>query len=142
MNSNKRFNLVVAFAVVCIAAFWLSTSVGQSSRSYEVETQVYTTPEYRTDAARAIDAYERVMQRHMDMTQQNLADVLGYVNAIAVRLDAIDARLAKLDERMERIERHMGIAPPPAAPAPDPNAPQPPVPASPPPTVAPAPYGR
>ncbi|MBN1361135.1 MAG: hypothetical protein JW993_11100 [Sedimentisphaerales bacterium] len=128
MDPKKKSSLAVA-AVVCMAVLWLSTSVGQNRRSYEIEAQVYTTPEYRTDAARAIDAYERVMQRYMDATERNFMEVIGTAGAIADRLDSIDARLAKLDQRLERIERHLGIVPPPP-PIPDPNGPrpQPPVP--------------
>lgn len=122
MNSNRKLNLMVAAMAVCVVVFWFSTSVGQGRRSYQVEAQVYTTPEYRTDAARAIDAYERMMERYMDTTQRNFVEVLGYTGAIADRLDAIDTKLAKLDERLARIERHLGIVP---APVPDPNAPQP-----------------
>lgn len=136
MRSNARVGLAVAAVVFSLAAAWLSTSVAQSGKSYEIEAQVYTTPEYRTDAARAIDAYERAMQRYMDTTERHFIEVLDYTGAIAARLEAIDARLSKLDARLERIERHLGIVPP-APPAPDPNAPRPPVAA--PPTVRPAP---
>ena len=130
MNSSNRLYLAVLAAGGLSVVFGLSTSVGRSSRPYEVEAQVYTTPEYRTDATRAIDAYERVMQRYMDVTERNFADVLSYTGAIAARLDAIDVKLAGLDQRVERIERHLGILPP--APVLDPNAPRPVIPALPP----------
>ena len=127
MRSNKRTYVAIAAVVIGIIVLALSTSVGQNRRNYDVEAQVYTTPEYRTDAGRAIDAYERVMERYMDATEQGFAGIAADLGAVAVRLESIDARLAKLDERLERIERHLGILPP--LPAPDPNAPPPPAPA-------------
>ena len=136
MKSNRKLSLAATAAVLCIVVLWLSTSVGQNRRSYEVEAQVYTTPEYRTDAARAIDAYERMMERYMDTTERSLTAVLNYTGSIAAKLDAIDAKLTKLDERLGRIESHLGIVPP-APPVPDPNAPRPLAPASPVPSVRP-----
>lgn len=140
MKSHRKVSLAVAAAVCCIVVFWLSTSTGQNRRSYQVETQVYTTPEYRTDAARAIDAYERVMERYMDATERNFTAVLSYTGSIAAKLDAIDAKLARLDERLARIENHLGIVPP--APAADPNGPKPLVPVPPVPGVRPMQGGR
>lgn len=124
MRSKRRLYLTVMAILVVVMALWLSTSLAQTRRRYEVEAQVYSTPEYRTDATRAIDAYERVMERYMDATERNLAGVSADIGAVAVMLENIDAKLAKLDTRMERIERHLGILPPPPppAPTPDPNA--------------------
>jgi hypothetical protein len=140
MTSHRRLNLVITAAVLCLVILWLSTSVGQSRRSYEVEAQVYTTPEYRTDASRAIDAYERVMDRYMDATQQSFTEVLYYTQTFAAKLESIDAKLEKLDKRLARIERHLGIVPPLVSPVPDPNAPRPPAPVPPAPS-APLPLG-
>ncbi|HNY78411.1 MAG: hypothetical protein RBS72_18540 [Sedimentisphaerales bacterium] len=128
MRSKRRTHAAIAAVVIGTIILALSTSVGQNRRNYDVEAQVYTTPEYRTDASRAIDAYERVMERYMDATEQGFAGIGADLGAVAARLEAVDARLAKLDERLERIERHLGILPPPP-PMPDPNAPLPPAPA-------------
>jgi len=122
MKSNKRFYFALATVVLIMVVFWLSTSLGQSRKRYEVEAQVYSTPELRTDTTRAIEAYERVMERYMDASERNFTEVSADIGAIAVMLDRIDAKLTKLDTRIERIERHLGILPPPVAPTPDPNA--------------------
>ena len=122
MKSNKRFYIALATVVLIMVVFWLSTSMGQTRKRYEVEAQVYSTPEYRTDAARAIEAYERVMERYMDATERNFVDISGDIGTVAAMLDSIDTKLTRLDVRLERIERHLGILPPLVAPAPDPNA--------------------
>lgn len=122
MKSKRRFYIVLATVVLIMVVFWLSTSIGQSRRRYEVEAQVYSTPEYRTDTTRAIEAYERVMERYMDVTERNFTEVSGDIRTVVAMLDAIDTKLTRLDMRLERIERHLGILPAPVAPAPDPNA--------------------
>ena len=118
MKSNKRLTIVLALAGVCFLVLWLSASFGQSRRKYEVETQVYGVPEYRSDAARAVDAYERLMERYMDLTERNLFSVSTDVRTIAARLDAVHAEVASVNARLARIEKHLGIQPPPVPPAP------------------------
>jgi hypothetical protein len=115
MKSNKRLLVFLVVICVCVPALWLSVSVGQGRRQYEVETQVYGVPEYRSDAARAIDAYERLMDRYMDLTERNLFSVSADVRLVVTKLDAVHAELAGLSARLARIERHLGIQPDPAA---------------------------
>ena len=117
MKSNKRLYIILAVAGACFLVLWLSTSLGQSRRKYEVETQVYGVPEYRSDAARAVDAYERLMERYMDLTERNLFSVSADVRTIAAQLDAVHAEVASVNARLARIEKHLGIQPPPVPPA-------------------------
>ena len=122
MKSKMRFYIALATVVLIMVVFWLSTSLGQSRRRYEVEAQVYSTPEYRTEATRAIEAYQRVMERYMDVSERNFVEISADLGTVAATLDAIDTKLTKLDTRLERIERHLGILPSPVTPTPDPNA--------------------
>ncbi|MBN2133986.1 MAG: hypothetical protein JW741_31070 [Sedimentisphaerales bacterium] len=118
MKSNRRLYIVLAVAGACIFVLWLSTSFGQTRRKYEVETQVYGVPEYRSDAARAVDAYERLMDRYMDLTERNLFSVSADVRTITAQLDAVHAEVAGVNARLARIEKHLGIqSPVPPAPA-------------------------
>ncbi len=121
MKSSRHFYIALTSTVTLIVILWFSTSSGQSRKRYEVEAQVYSTPEYRTDATRAIEAYERLMTRYMDVTERNLTAISADIGAVAARLDAIDDNLSELDQRLERIERHLGILPAPAASIADPN---------------------
>lgn len=127
MKTNKRLYVGLGVAGAVVLVLWLSVGVGQSRRKYEVETQVYDLPEHRSDGARAIDAYERLMERYMDLTEHNLFNVSADVKMVATRLDAIHAELAALNARLARIEKHLGIQPAPvAASSGDANAPPPP----------------
>jgi len=135
MGSKKRLFAAVAVVGICVVSLWLSTSVGQDHKRPAVRTHIYGVPEYKTDAARAIEAYERLMERHMDLTETNLFGLSADVKAVGGQLDRIDARLAQLDLRLARIETHLGIAPlpppPPVGAAVEPNVPTPPRPAPP-----------
>jgi hypothetical protein len=123
MRSNRKLDIAVIIVMSCVVVLWLSTSTGKSRRGYGVETQVYTTPEYRTDAARAVDAYERLMERFMDMTERNLTNVASNIDRTDDKLATIAARLASIDARLGRIEKHLGIQPPALPVPPDPNDP-------------------
>jgi hypothetical protein len=122
MKSKRRLYLTGLAMIVVVAVVWLSTSMAQVQQRYEVKTRVYSTPEYRTEATRAMDAYERMMERYMDVTEKNFEGVSADIGDVASLLESIDAQLTRMDTRLERIERHLGIPPLPAG---DPNAPTP-----------------
>ena len=111
MKTNRNLLAVVAGLVCCGVIVWFCTSLQGVEKSYEVQPQI-TVPEYRTDAARAIDAYERLMERYMDMTEGNLTRIGSDTQRIVEKLDAIDAKLTKLCARMARIEKALGLEQP------------------------------
>ena len=110
MRARKSL-LVVAVTFVCCTAVWFSVSLYGGQKTYEVESQI-TIPEYRTDAARAIDAYERLMERHMDLTEGNLTRIGADLKSVAERLDSINSKLTELSTRIARIEKKLGIEQP------------------------------
>ena len=108
MKTNKNLLIVTAAILCCAVTAWFATSIQGGERTYEVEPQV-TIPEYRTDTARAIDAYEYLMDRFIDITEKNLDGINATVFDITRKLDSIDESLQKLSERIERIEDALGI---------------------------------
>jgi hypothetical protein len=106
MRRSRKLLAFAAVVVICLAAARLGISVTDKNKTYEFE-QWITTPEYRTDAARAIDAYERLMERYMDLSEAHLMDCQGIVE----KLDSIDARMGDFSARLARIEKAMGIDP-------------------------------
>jgi len=107
MGTNKNLLAVAAGLAVCAALVWFSTSIQGREKAYEIEPQI-TVPEYRTDAARAIDAYERLMERYMDVTERSLIGLSISLKGIDKKLNSIDAKLTKLSARMDRIEKALG----------------------------------
>lgn len=132
MTRNHGIHRIAAAIIIGMIVLSLSTSTGRDRRTYEVDAQVYSVPPAQSDATRAINAYERLMERHMDMTERRLAGLAEDIKMLAAEFDvvdarftALDARLTQMDQRLARIEKHLGIAPvsPPAPAKPDPNAP-------------------
>ena len=111
MRTNKNLLAVAAAVICCAAVVWFATSIHAGEKTYEVQPQI-TIPEYRTDAARAIDAYERLMDRLMDLTEMNLDRIDTNIRSIVKKLDSIDAELKKLSARIEGIENALGIEKP------------------------------
>ncbi|MHC4489828.1 MAG: hypothetical protein ACYSW7_11760 [Planctomycetota bacterium] len=108
MRVNRNLLALAAAVVCCTIVVWFSTSIQGVPKTYEVRPQV-SIPEYRTDAARAIDAYERLMERYMDLTERSLLSVAGDVRDVMKKLDSIDHKLTALGSRTARIEEALGI---------------------------------
>ncbi len=110
MKTSKHIAAVFAVITICSILAWLTSPITGKEATYEVETQI-TTPEYRTDAGRAIDAYERLMERHMDLMEKNLLRFGTDCQAIGEKLDSLNSRLSEVLTRLERIEKALGIEP-------------------------------
>lgn len=95
--------------MVCLVVAALAASMPGRERTYEVET--INSPEYKTDAARAIDAYERLMDRYMDLSEKIFSKMGGDSQAVSTKLDSLDSRLADISARLTRIEKALGIDP-------------------------------
>ena len=104
MKTNKTLLAGVAVLVSIIIAIVFSGSLQGGQNTYEVRPNL-SIPEYKTDTARAIEAYERLMDRYMDLTGSHLTTVGLDLRNIVTRLDSIDARLTELDSRLMRIEQ-------------------------------------
>lgn len=111
MKESKNSLVLAAVGACCLVVVWLSTSIEGSQKTYELRPQI-TVPEYRTDAARAIDAYERLMDRYIDLTEKNLFRVATDIQEVAKKLDLIEDRLRELCASVARIEKTLGIEQP------------------------------
>ncbi len=111
MRTNRNLLAVAAVIIGGITVVWFSTSTQGSEKIYELRPQIGI-PEYRTDAARAIDAYERLMERYMDLTEMNLSRLVIPLDTVVKKLDSIDTKLTRLSARMAKIEKALGIEPP------------------------------
>lgn len=111
MRTKKSLLAVGAGLACCAAVVWFSSSIQGGEKIYEVQPQV-TLPEYRTDAARAIDAYERLMERYMDLMEMNVIRIGMDVQGFGARLHSIDGKLVEVSARLSRIEKALGIEEP------------------------------
>jgi len=108
MTTNKNLLAVGAAVVCCITVVWFSTSIQGDPKTYELRPQI-NIPEYRTDAVRAIDAYERLMERYMDLTERNSIRISADLKEVIKKLYSIDDKLTELSARIARIEKTFGI---------------------------------
>jgi hypothetical protein len=109
MKENRNLLTAGVVILVCLVVAALAASMPGRERTYEVET--INSPEYKTDAARAIDAYERLMDRYMDLSEKLLSQVGGDCQAVSAKLDSLDSRIAEFSARLAGIEKALGIKP-------------------------------
>jgi len=123
MKTNRNRLAVLVVIIICSVLVWLSTSIQGGQKTYEIQPHL-TIPEYKTDLARVMDAYERLMERYMDLTEQNQSMVGADLKYVVTTLDSIDSRLAEFSARIAMIETALGIELPRNSPNPKPE-PQP-----------------
>ncbi len=111
MITNKNLLAVGVVVVCCITVVWFSTSIQGVPKTYELRPQI-SIPEYRTDAVRAIDAYERLMERYMDLTERNSIGISADLKEVIKRLNSINDKLTELSARIAKIEKTFGIEQP------------------------------
>jgi len=108
MAINRNLFIVGTLVLIFGSVVWLSTGSEGAEKRYEIQPYVGV-PEYRTDAARAIDAYERLMDRYMNMTERELSYVGSTLTQVSRQLGALDAKVNRLHARLGRIEKKLGI---------------------------------
>jgi hypothetical protein len=111
MRTKKGVFGIVAVLMVFVAVLWYSGVIEGNTRTYEIRPEIRL-PEHRTDAARAIDAYERLMDRYMSLSEKNSNGINVNLNSVTNKLDSINGTLMCLSERMARIEKALGIEAP------------------------------
>ena len=123
MEKNRNTLAILVVIIACSVLVWLSASIQGGQKTYEIQPHL-TIPEYKTDLTRVMDAYERLMERYMDQTQQNQSMVGTDLKYVVTTLDSIDGRLAEFSARIARIETSLGIEQSKNSPSPQPD-PQP-----------------
>ena len=108
MKTGRNFLVVSLLAVCCIVIIWFSTSIQGSQKTYEVRPNV-SIPEYKTETVRVIDAYERLMERYMDLTETNIAGIDSDIQTVIRKLDSIEKGMNDLSSRITGIEKALGI---------------------------------
>lgn len=89
MKSWKTVAIIVCAAV---GLLWFSHTTVADQKRFEIHPDVAVSG-YQSDAARITDAYERLMDRYMDMVEKNIS-----INA--EKLDSIDRRLARIEKSL------------------------------------------
>ncbi|MGB2865154.1 MAG: hypothetical protein WBC05_17630 [Sedimentisphaerales bacterium] len=120
MKTNRNTLAVLIAIIACSVLVWLSASIQGGQKTYEIHPNL-TMPEYKTDLIRVMDAYERLMERYMDLTEENQAMVGTDLRHVVTTLDSIDGRLSEFSARIARIETALGIEQPGSSLSPTPD---------------------
>lgn len=108
MINNKNLLAAAAVILCCITVIWLSTITQGKPTTYEVQPRI-SLPEYKTDTVHAIDAYEKLMDRYMNMTERSSIRIDSDLKEVIKRLDSINYKLTELSLRIAKIEKTFGI---------------------------------
>ncbi|MBW7992762.1 MAG: hypothetical protein FVQ84_22470 [Planctomycetes bacterium] len=108
MITNKNLLAAAAVVVCCITAIWFSTTTQGSPKNYEVRPRI-SLPEYKTDTVHALDAYEQLIERYMNMTERSSIRIDSDLKEVIKRLDSINYKLTELSLRIAKIERTFSI---------------------------------
>ncbi len=104
MKTRRTFVSFIVIVLACAAFFWLAVSHGVE-KTYEV----HALPEYQSDTARAIDAYQQMINRMLDDNDRNWGMMQEQLNTINGKLDKILSELDSISGQIARIEKKMGI---------------------------------
>ena len=108
MITNKNLLAAAAVILCCITVIWFSTITKGSPTTYEVRPRI-SLPEYKTDTVHAIDAYEKLMERYMNLTERNSIRIDSDLKEVIKRLDSINYKLTELSFRIAKIEKTIVI---------------------------------
>ena len=108
MITNKNLLAAAAVILCCLTVIWFSSITKGSPTTYEVRPRI-SLPEYKTDTVHAIDAYEKLMERYMNLTERNSIRIHSDLKEVIRRLDSINYKLSELSLRIAKIEKTFGI---------------------------------
>ena len=100
--------LIIGLVVLLASATGVES--GGKRHTYEVRNSI-TTPQYRSDAARAIDAYERLMDRYMSLTENNLIAAQAEGRDVAYRLTRLESSLERIEQKLDHLTRALQVGP-------------------------------
>ena len=117
----------LAGVLACVVLLWSLTGAKGARKTYEIQPQI---PEsvFKSDSARALDTYERIVDRALDLNSRQL-DVMDLnIREVSKQLNRVESKLDRLLNRSLLIEHALGISKPEAKESlednpEDPNAP-------------------
>lgn len=111
MKAKKNL-LRIGLLVLCVVilAGGAMTLFGAEEKTYEIHPEIALGP-YQSDTMRIMNAYERLMERYMNLVEVNLQDMSQGNQVTVKKLESIEKKLDALGMRMGRIEKALRIEP-------------------------------
>ncbi|HIJ71228.1 MAG TPA: hypothetical protein HPP87_07675 [Planctomycetes bacterium] len=108
---KTTLNILVVTISLFVVAVWFCSRTGAAEKTYEIRPES-TLGAYRSDSARIMDAYERLMERYMSLVEGKLVDIGAGGQTVVKKLDTIEKKIDRLATRITRIEKALDIQPP------------------------------
>ena len=101
---SKRFLL---FGLTTVLLILLTTLFGRESSegrqtTYEIRPTI-TAPQYRSDAARAIDAYERLMDRYLTLIDRSLHTTQSDMQQLRQQVGDLEKVLLRVERKLDSL---------------------------------------
>lgn len=111
MKVKKNF-FGIGLLVLCSAIIGggAMTLLGAEEKTYEIHPEIAMGP-YQTETMHVMAAYERLMERYMNLVEVNLQDMSRSNQVSIKKLESIEAKLDALGMRMSRVEKALNIEP-------------------------------
>jgi transcription initiation factor IIF auxiliary subunit len=113
MQWIRNHKTLIGVGTVLIAG-WITVSYA-AERSVEI----YATPEYKSDTARMVEAYERLSTQYLSLVQQNLSQMNQTDQQILTKLAEIEKKIDLLTEKVDALKPEGPTPPKPLKPASD-----------------------
>jgi hypothetical protein len=100
----------LAMVLGAVVLVWALAGAQGARKTYEIQPQI---PEsvFRGDSARALDAYERLVDRALDLNGRQLEAMDLRIMELSRQLDRVESKLDRVLNRGLLIEQALGIPP-------------------------------
>jgi hypothetical protein len=110
-KSKGALRIAAAVACLCGCIVWFGSGTNAAEKTYEIRPED-TLGSYRTDSARVMDAYERLMDRYMSLVEGKLTNMGTDAGHVVRKLNSIENKIDNLATRIARIEKALNIPQP------------------------------
>jgi len=97
----NRLFIIIVILTLFISIVCFAPAAGKN-KTYEIETAAVG--EYKTDASRAIEAYERLMDKYMSLNETYLANMSKEISVLSAKVDGMNQQLVQISEKLDRIQ--------------------------------------
>ncbi len=95
----------------CVVLLWSLTGAQGARKTYEIHSQI---PEsvFKSDSARALDTYERIVDRALDLNRRQLDMMDQNIREMSKQLTRVESKLDRLLNSSLSTERALDISQP------------------------------
>ena len=108
---NRPAAYISGLLVICMAAGFFSATLFGGQKRYEIRPEI-TLPEYKTEMDRVIEVYERMIDDHIKVMNDTMAELRGELKNVSKTLNTMEDSMSELSHQLETIQGRLGITVP------------------------------